>query len=41
MFLRSDFLAIDPEVPGSTPGATTFSESCGSGTGSTQLPEDN
>jgi hypothetical protein len=33
----SEFLATDPEVPGSIPGAT----SSGFGTGSTQPREDN
>jgi hypothetical protein len=34
-------VVTDPEVPGSIPGATRFSESSGSGTGSTQPREDN
>jgi hypothetical protein len=34
-------LATDPEVPGSIPGPTTFSEKWGSGKGSTQPREDN
>jgi hypothetical protein len=33
--------ARDPEVSSSIPGATRFSESSGSGTGSTQPREDN
>jgi hypothetical protein len=33
-------MATDPEVPGSIPGPTRFSEK-GSGTGSTQPREDN
>jgi hypothetical protein len=37
----SEFLATDPEVPGSTLGPTRFSEKWGSGTGSTQPREDN
>jgi hypothetical protein len=38
---ESEFLATDPEVPGSIPGATRFSEKYGSGTGFTQPREDN
>jgi hypothetical protein len=37
----SEFLATDPEDSGSIPGATRFSESSGSGTGSTQPREYN
>jgi hypothetical protein len=37
----SEFLATGPEVPGSIPGTTRFSEIDGSGTGSTQLREYN
>jgi hypothetical protein len=36
-----EFLATDPEVPGSIPGATRFSESIVPGTGSTQAREYN
>jgi hypothetical protein len=37
----SEFLATDPKVPGSVPGATIFMRSSGSGSGSTQPREDN
>jgi hypothetical protein len=36
----TEFLATDPEIPGSIPGATDFLKSSGSGTGSTQPCED-
>jgi hypothetical protein len=36
-----EFLATDPEVPGSIRGATYFLRSSGSGTGSTHSREDN
>jgi hypothetical protein len=41
MVYWSEFLATDPRGPGSIPGATGFSKSSGSGTGSTQPPEYN
>jgi hypothetical protein len=39
--LVTEFLATDPEVPGSIPGPTRFSEGSGSGTESTQPREYN
>jgi hypothetical protein len=36
-----EFLARDPETPGSVPGATRFSDSSETGTGSTEPGEDN
>jgi hypothetical protein len=40
-YIQSEFLATDPEVPGSIPGATRFFRSSGCGTGSTQPREYN
>jgi hypothetical protein len=39
-YLQVEFLATDPEVPGSIPGLSDFLRSRGSGMGSTQTRED-
>jgi hypothetical protein len=40
-FVIPEFLATDPEFPGSIPGATSLIRITGSGTGFTQPREDN